>query len=345
MDICFNTESQFTRWVVRNGYLEEPFVVIDVGVRGGESVRWHLLGDRLVVHGFDAVKEAIDELKIRNTNNPNRHYHWIAAGKEDGEQQFLFNVENPLSSSFQEQGESRYVSYDQYSYESRTVQVRKLDSLLDQGAIPKADFLKVDVEGFETYVLMGAQKLLRSGVLGLESEASFNVSPIYKNSHFVAIQELVISHHLVVFDLNFNRLPRAAFQRALRQKGLPQIKDESSVGKPNTLNVLFCRDLIGEAESPHHYGVPPRQVTTDQLIKAMIIYESHGLNDIAVDTAVHFREQLRQRFDVDNAIRLLADPDCRLPANPLRALERSFSWRITAPLRAVRRVFVRTKTS
>ena len=43
----------------------------------------------------------------------------------------------------------------------------------------------------------------------------------------------------------------------------------------------------------------------------MIIYELHGLNDIAVDTAARFRAELSPRLDVDRAIQLLADPNCR----------------------------------
>ena len=40
---------------MNTGVLEEPFVVVDVGVFGGENPRRHLLGDFLVVHGFDAI--------------------------------------------------------------------------------------------------------------------------------------------------------------------------------------------------------------------------------------------------------------------------------------------------
>jgi hypothetical protein len=102
----------------------------------------------------------------------------------------------------------------------------------------------------------------------------------------------------------------------------------------------------------------------------MITYELYGLGDIALDTPVRFRERLGERLDVEKAIALPADPLCRAPgrkpaplwpenhpdpAQPverstpelqatldrLRALEDSISWRLTAPLRAVRRALVR----
>jgi hypothetical protein len=64
------------------------------------------------------------------------------------------------------------------------IPIRRLDSLLAEGVIPTADFIKVDVEGFEKDVLLGARELLRAGVLGLEIETNFGVSPTYPKSHF-----------------------------------------------------------------------------------------------------------------------------------------------------------------
>ena len=67
MDLFFNENPRFTKWLVASGGLREPFVVIDVGVQGGENPRWRFLGDHLIVHGFDAIKEAVDDLKKKVT--------------------------------------------------------------------------------------------------------------------------------------------------------------------------------------------------------------------------------------------------------------------------------------
>jgi hypothetical protein len=114
--------------------------------------------------------------------------------------------------------------------------------------------------------------------------------------------------------------------------------------------------------------VPPRIPSLDEIIKIMIIYELHGLNDIAFDTATRFSSELRQRVDIERAKRLLLeDPvKCTAPvsveaslqaenaklSNQNAALEaRAFeaertvqgmlaspSWRITSPLRAVKKL-------
>jgi FkbM family methyltransferase len=170
-----DANAEFTTWVVQAGILREPFVLVDVGVQGGENPSWHRLADHLVVHGFDAIEEAVDQLQKRTAGTPNRHYHRIAAGNADEERIFYFNPANPTASSMYSQGSSRFdVSAHQ---QPRSVTVRRLDTLLAEGLIPKADFLKVDVEGFEKDVLLGAANLL-ADALGVESESNFSISAV-----------------------------------------------------------------------------------------------------------------------------------------------------------------------
>ena len=297
MDIFFNANPEFTKWIASSGALREPFVVLDVGVLGGENPRWHFLGDHLVVHGFDAIREVIDNLSAKNAKATNKTYHWFAIGNEDGEREFFFKPSNPTNSSFYKVPDPEL--------KSRAVPVRKLDTLLREGVIPQADFLKVDVEGFERDVFFGASELLAAVVLGVECETNFSTSPTYPDTHFGLVQGVLLQHGMFVFDINFNRVPRAAYHDARSRRNLPQVPTEGT-GKPATLNVLFCRDLTAERDGSLYYSKLPPPPSVDQILKAMSIYELHGLNDIAVDTAVRFSNELGRRVDVERAIDLLS---------------------------------------
>ena len=122
MELAFNENPRFTKWLASSGALHEQFVVIDVGVLGGENPRWRFFGDHLIVHGFDAIREVINELSQSNANSPNKTFHGYAIGNEDGERTFFFKPRNPTNSSF----------YDAPNphVEARTVPIRRLDTLL-----------------------------------------------------------------------------------------------------------------------------------------------------------------------------------------------------------------------
>jgi FkbM family methyltransferase len=270
MILAQNGNAEFTKWVVSAGLLTEPLALIDVGVQGGESIRWRPLGDCLVVHGFDPIEEVVEHLTKASGGRPNRHYHCMAIGNADGEQAFYFNPANPTASSLYQQSTGRFGV--ERSEHCRMVPIRRLDSLWAQGVIPLADYIKIDVEGFEQDVLLGAGELLRAGVLALHSETNFGVSPTYPKTHFATVAEIALENHLLVFDLAFNRIPRASFQRALARKGFEPIAEEDAVGPPATVDVLFARDVIDEADHSDHYRSPPPPVSISQLIKAMIIW-------------------------------------------------------------------------
>lgn len=371
MDLFFNTNPRFTKWLAKSSALHEPFVVVDVGVLGGENPRWHFLGDHLIVHGFDAIKEVIEDLSQKNAKSPNKSFHWLAIGNEDGERKFFFKPSNPTNSSFYE------VTSD-LELQTRTVPVRRLDTLFKQGLIPVADFLKVDVEGHERDVFLGASDLLGAGILGVESETSFDTSIFYPQTHFSLINGVLLKHGLTVVDLNFNRVRRSAYQEARRHRDLPELPIEGG-GRPATLNVLFCRDLAAERNGSFFYEQPPPPPRVDQILKMLAIYELHGLNDIAVDIAVTYANELGQRLDVERVIDLLCRevdlPSARQHASPssetansieariemsrehilaleneraaladqIRRLHASTSWRLTKPLRAIAETLKRSR--
>lgn len=303
MDLYHHPNPSFTRWVVEKELLAERLVVIDIGVQGGEHPRWQFLGPYVEVHGFDPIVEVIDELKAQG-EVPGRHYYNLALGNEDGERRFYVSSVRP--------GSSFYAGAD--TADERIVPIRRLDGLFAEGLVPKADYIKIDCEGFEPEVLRGAADYLAaSQVLCLTSETSFHISPLLPRTHFAVINDIAIEHRLLVYDINLIRAPAPAYTDALSTigSGVQAGRSRLALGRPGTCDVLLCRDFVGEAVNPDNFRRGeelPESPSVDQIIKAMINFELHGLMDCALELAVKFRALLADRLDVDKAIALLLEP-------------------------------------
>jgi len=340
MDLYHHDNPPFTRWIVEGGLLHETFVVIDVGVQGGEHPRWSLLGDHVRVYGFDPIAEAID--RLRREARPNRVYRTLALGNEDGEREFHVPA-NTFGASFFNDGSRREA--DQRRGEGapgpRTVPIARLDTLFSAGEIPLADFVKLDTEQFELEVLRGAHAyLMQSNVLGLIAEADFRRTRTFPRTPLPDIMALAAEHRLSVFDLSYIRHPRAAYVAARARAPQPAADPlhdmpPLDVGQPETVDLLMCRDFVAEATNPELFAVLPGAVTAptlDKIIKAMIVFELHGLMDCAVELAQHFRPLLSRRLDVDTAVSHLIErpPYARNTADVVECL------RMLAAVRALK---------
>jgi FkbM family methyltransferase len=315
MDLYHHDRPPFTRWVIENGLLHEPFVVVDVGVQAGEHPRWDLLGDQVRVYGFDPIHEAVDRL-IEKGPRPHRVYHALALGNEDGQRTF-YVAANTFASSFlaypnmeagQRGGEGRPGP--------RKVEISKLDTLFAAGEIPLADYIKINTEGFEQEVLRGGRTYLeRSNVLCVSAKTSFTVTRDFCRTNYPIINDIVLDHRLQLFDISYWRYARPSYLAAKAKHPWRTIDPmhewpDLDIGQPATVDALFCRDFPMEDMSPERFRRLPDAVlepTIDKLIKSQINFELHGLMDCAVDIAHHFRERLASRLDVDHAIKLLTE--------------------------------------
>jgi Methyltransferase FkbM domain len=170
----------------------------------------------------------------------------------------------------------------------RRVPIRRLDTLCADGAFARADFIKIDCEGFEPEILKGAQALLCSGVLAVEIETNFNTSEVPPQSHFCAVCEQLLPHGLTLFDLAFDRIPRASY--AVRAVSLG-IAETLTVARPATVNALCYRD------SPAQSG--------EELMRRVAILEIYGMADTAYDVLIAGANLLPAGFPLQSAADLL----------------------------------------
>jgi FkbM family methyltransferase len=324
MELHCNSAAPLTRWLVRKGLPPTPFVLVDVGVQGGVNPRWEPLADRIEVYGFDPLEEAIAPLKA--LGNPHHHYFAMALGNEDGERTLHVQV-NRYASSLYAQAESRY-QVDEKVWQkdaARRISIRKLDSLFAEGALPPADFIKLDCEGFEPDVLRGASRYLdASDLIGADLETNFNVSPTLPDTHFWASYEPLLGKRLLLFDVAFNRVPRARYAGEVAKRR--SAVEAPGRFRPATWNVLLARDLIQDCESPSSYPrMPNVLVDADAVLKSIIVLELYGLIDWAYDYLRSFSDLLRPHLDVELARQVLvsAGTPHRFPS----VMRRLLGWR------------------
>jgi FkbM family methyltransferase len=289
MELGYNQRPRFTEWVMRKGLLETAFTLVDVGVQGGIHPRWNALGSALSVYGFDPLEEAIAPL-VR-LNLPNHEYHAVALGDEDGERDFLVPEVLPASSFFpretkQDQARMAIDPSNWRAIQTRQVPIRRLDTLMSEGVVPRADFLKIDCEGFEPAVLKGASRFLgESGVLGIESEIGFS-SINWPQTHFLAVYEQLLPHGFRLSDLAFNRVHFGSFLERARSLG----RETTTVSFPGTFEILFSRSLTIAKVAP----------SRDEVLKAAIIFELYGMLDAAYDLLQVFQSIFPPSFQIQD---------------------------------------------
>ncbi len=143
-----------------------PRVCLDVGANVGQYSTELLRRTGTVVHAFEPMPRSLERLRALAGLHPGRLcvHPWAlgdAAGHvpiEHGEDDSQIASLNPAT---------RHVDYVGTSNVRRTtVEVRRLDDVLASGALAldgrEVDLLKIDTEGYEYNVLLGAADLLRA---------------------------------------------------------------------------------------------------------------------------------------------------------------------------------------
>jgi FkbM family methyltransferase len=306
MHLYYNPTPRFTRWVVGARLLDRPFTLVDIGVQGGIHPRWEALGDKLRVYGFDALEEAIRPLAAQA--RPGRRYFAQALGEEDGERTLHVQSVSQSSSLYPQAGQSRYAVDPgvENTLARRTVPINRLDTLVAEGVVPLPDFIKIDCEGAEPEILRGARATLaQGGVLGVEIETNFNLSPTMPHGHFWACHSALLPAGLLLFNLAHDRTPLRAFTERARRLRRPAARF-ASISRPSTFNLLLCRDFVVERNSPESFPAAPRIApSADQLIKTAIIFDLYGMLDAAFDLLAAFPENLGDRLPIERAASLL----------------------------------------
>jgi len=129
-----------------------PAVIFDIGAARGEWARMaHEIFPNARIHSFEPNAREKPLLDAVKAEIPNFNYKLGFLGpKRDTITYSDENTQTSLLSDAKAKG-------------SATAEMYVLDELIASGEIPKPDFMKLDVQGFELEVLKGAENALKSG--------------------------------------------------------------------------------------------------------------------------------------------------------------------------------------
>lgn len=151
--------------------IAENTVVYDIGANLG----YHALAfasKSKNVHSFEANPQHYDLLRMNLQDNPRCNYYNVAISDHDG----MTNVETINTTEISNYGESTVGTKD-----GTSVQMFKIDTLVDKGEIPPPHIMKIDVEGHEPMVFRGARKTIKKHqpVIYFEAQDSSNMPELY----------------------------------------------------------------------------------------------------------------------------------------------------------------------
>jgi len=282
----------------------DELMLIDVGASGGIDGFWgECFGPKLKAVGFDPLIAEVDRL------NKARGYGGIryeAALVGCHEFDTLFppalrqdTIASKDNSSFPGTSAVRASDAMRMNYVKEVfnsgAEVRmadrlvSLDEYVQQEGIRSVDFVKIDTDGHDIEVILGAKQMLRAQeVLGICIETQMHgASHPYSNT-FANIDRLLREWGFTLFDLDLWRYSR----RSLPDKFYYKIPAQTVTGQVQWGEAVYFRDLARpDYEQMHGYAAG-----LAKKIKLACLFEIYGLPDCSAQILVQLQEQTDDHF-------------------------------------------------
>lgn len=287
----------------------QPFILADVGASGGIQPYWRVFGDSLQAVGFDPLTREMERL---NAQEKNKRVHYCAAAvgyrryAELLPNQSLPNDQSYSRSSSVRAQELLRCNYPQTFFDQThsgdlNSELIELDDYFLKQHPAAVDFIKIDTDGHDYEVLLGAEQLLaQSPVMGVLVEAAFH-GPIHSAiTSFSTIDIFLRNRGFSLFDLDVWRYSRAALPKPFHWR-LPA---NTSAGPVDWADCLYLRDAaIDGYEQTWNL-----RLSMSKLLKLCCLCELFSLEDCAAEILVKYRDRLEECVDVERNLDLLTPP-------------------------------------
>jgi FkbM family methyltransferase len=280
-----------TEYVIeRRLWGDAPFSLIDVGCSGGIASRWRVFRERLRAVGFDPLVAEIERLNAAN-EHPGVTYEAALVTCRDYDALFPHALRCDVITSKNNQPFDRtsaaaadrglQTSYIQQFFNSgapivltdRSVVLDDYVAADERGAV---DFVKIDTDGHDIEVILGAEAIMRAGgILGFMVEAQFH-GPLHDFANtFTNIDRIVRQHGFTLFDLPAYRYSRAELPAPFLSDRCAQ----TTSGQIMWAKAVYFRDL----GSTHYDRMWSYEVTPERVMKLACLFELFNLSDCAAE--------------------------------------------------------------
>ena len=189
-------------------FLKNP-LIIDVGSNEGQSIdRFSKIFRKLKIHCFEPETESYNTLK-KNFSKKNIFLNNLGLGsKKEKKILNLFqkssnsSFNKPIKDSFWEIKKKKLFKSDKLIKNRKIVFMTTLDEYIYKKNIQFVDLLKIDTQGYESYVLKGCKNSLKKNIIKF-IEIEFIMGNQYTNRlNIIDLEKFLIKNNFRLYGLN-----------------------------------------------------------------------------------------------------------------------------------------------
>jgi FkbM family methyltransferase len=168
-----------------------PLVLFDVGANDGEYLNFALrvLGNQVKAYSFEPQSGSFERLCARFGGDPRVELVKAALGREVGTVDLFLDADCETTASL-------YRNLSQEQTHSETVQQTTVDQVCAENCIEHIDLLKIDTEGYEMDVLLGASVMIEAGAISA-LQFEFGDTFLHTPYHFLDLWSLLSPRYTV----------------------------------------------------------------------------------------------------------------------------------------------------
>lgn len=177
---------------------KENAIIFDIGANKGQSIkRFKKIFINPSIYSFEPIKECFDEL-ILNFGNDVKIFN-LALGENNETKTLRINQDSGTSSFYKiNQGYNNL--HGNKEIRKQQVKVDTLDRFVKKNNIQFIDLIKIDVQGFEEKILLGAKNILHN-VKCIEVEII--LTNYYNNiSSFNIIESILKKYDFILYNIS-----------------------------------------------------------------------------------------------------------------------------------------------